>query len=425
MSNVLGNLISRGEGGYNSYNRGYAGDAHGQTIDLSTMTLAEVQTAQHLERHDSHRLFAVGKYQIIPDTMDGAVRSLHLDSNQKFTPELQDRVFADYLISEKRPAIASYIRGEPGSTLHGAQQAVSMEWASVDDPDTPERPYKAYIGIGNNHSSIRADQVAHALDQMRNEYQAGRVNGMTAAAAWDTATAGDEAASRAAPVRGIDHASGTTSAGHLLVQGAHGSAVHALQADLARLGYAGSRGQLIRADGYFGPETDHAVEAFQRAQHLTVDGKAGQETQVALQTALQNRASTRLDDVHNPDHGMYQQAVAGVQEAEAERRIAPGLHSRRLAAALVVAAKSEGVTRIDGVVLSEDGNRAFVEQTGSIPGINNKIAFVDTDKAIHATISQSTAALTQVNQRQHDLAAAEAQTLASRGLEPTAPVITR
>lgn len=188
MSNPLGDLISGGEGGYGSFNRGRAGDAHGMTIDFSDMTLAEVQAAQHLDRHDPNRLFAVGKYQIIPRTMDNAVEHLRLDPNQKFTPELQERIFADYLIAEKRPAIESYIRGDAGATLHGAQKAAAMEWASVDDPDTPGSPYKAYIGVGNNHSSIRANRIGDALNTMRAEYRTDIARGLKPDEAWSAVT---------------------------------------------------------------------------------------------------------------------------------------------------------------------------------------------------------------------------------------------
>ena len=188
MSNPLGDLISGGEGGYGSFNRGRAGDAHGMTIDFSDMTLAEVQAAQHLDRHDPNRLFAVGKYQIIPSTMDNAVEHLRLDPNQKFTPELQERIFADYLIAEKRPAIESYIRGDAGATLHGAQKAAAMEWASVDDPDTPGSPYKAYIGVGNNHSSIRANRIGDALNTMRAEYRTDIARGLKPDEAWSAVT---------------------------------------------------------------------------------------------------------------------------------------------------------------------------------------------------------------------------------------------
>jgi len=41
-------------------------------------------------------------------------------------------------------------------------------------------------------------------------------------------------------------------------------------------------------------------------------------------------------------------------------------------------------------------------QKGPLPGLNDKMAFVDTNTAIHITIAQSTAALSQVNQQLHE-----------------------
>jgi muramidase (phage lysozyme) len=135
MSNPLSEMIAGGESGsagYNAYNRGthgkqIAGADH--RIDFSSLTLGQVHAMQ-----DRGELFAVGKYQIIPDTMDGAVARMELDPNQKFTPELQEAIFSNYLITDKRPAVESYITGKPGATLEAAQRGLAAEWASIGDP---------------------------------------------------------------------------------------------------------------------------------------------------------------------------------------------------------------------------------------------------------------------------------------------------
>lgn len=65
MTNPLGDLISRGEGGYNSYNRG---TLHGrivpanQNIDFARMTLDELTRRQALSISSPDKVFAVGKY---------------------------------------------------------------------------------------------------------------------------------------------------------------------------------------------------------------------------------------------------------------------------------------------------------------------------------------------------------------------------
>jgi hypothetical protein len=106
--------------------------------------------------------------------------------------------------------------------------------------------------------------------------------------------------------------------------------------------------------------------------------------------------------------------------------VARSHRSRFATVVLSVAAKSEGITRIDSVILSEHGDRAFVEQKGSIPGINDKIASVETAKAIHiTTIAHGTAALVAANQQQHGSAPVNAQTSSPSAPEPTISSQTR
>jgi predicted chitinase len=117
----------------------------------------------------------------------------------------------------------------------------------------------------------------------------------------------------------------------------------------------------------------------------------------------------RIDHAGHPDHGLYEQALAGVHKAETERGIKPGLHSERLAAALVVAAKSEHITRIDRVTLNDNGERVFIQQTVGGLNVNDKLAFVDTKDATATTLTQSTVALAQVNQLQASAVQMQAQ----------------
>ena len=65
--------------------------------------------------------------------------------------------------------------------------------------------------------------------------------------------------------------------------------VRVLQLELQRLGYG------VSVDGVFGPGTLYAVEAFQRAHHLTPDGIVGNQTFIAL--AQTSRTASRGGDV--------------------------------------------------------------------------------------------------------------------------------
>jgi len=285
MTNPLYDLIARGESdtrGYNAYNRGTYRGEDGRDhmrkvtgpIDFSTMTLGQVQDRQHLPRNDENRLFAVGRYQLIPETMDEAVTLLHLDRNQPFTPQLQDRIFSEHLIVNKRPAVHDYIVGKPGATLEKAQHALAREWASFGDPDNQGSTHYPT----SNRASITTTQSANALNQMRQEYQTNIAKGISPDAAWQAVTA-------------IDPQQRQTQVAHLR-QGSHGQAVTDLQTQLQTLGYlkhTDAHGGPLPL-GTFGPATVQAVKAFQRDQHITpVNGMAGPKTLDALHKAIEKQ----------------------------------------------------------------------------------------------------------------------------------------
>lgn len=354
MSNPLSELLSRGEGGYGSYNRGRAGDAGGRTIDFSQMTLGEVQVLQHLPRRDPDRLFAVGKYQIIPGTMDMAVRGLRLDPNERFTPDLQERIFSDYLISVKQPGIRAYITGQPGATLRNAQIQLANEWASVAHPDTG---LSVHGGVGNNRASITADRAGDALNQMRTQYAANIEQGMSPQQAWRAVTATQPTQDRAqAPSDPASRQATPT----LLKQGSEGVEVRALQESLARLGYRGTDGQALRPDSDFGRNTDHAVRAFQRAHGLEpVDGKVGPDTRTALAQAAQHPL---LSEATHPNHGLY--AAIG-------RQLPAGTRPEAVAN-ITLQAVENGITTADRLArVDVRGSDVFVQ--GTVPGNKVKV----------------------------------------------------
>ena len=68
-----------------------------------------------------------------------------------------------------------------------------------------------------------------------------------------------------------------------LKPGAQGAQVRALQRSLAKLGFSPGK-----VDGGYGPHTEKALEAFQRAHALAVDGILGPKTLAALKKALRN-----------------------------------------------------------------------------------------------------------------------------------------
>jgi hypothetical protein len=119
-ADITGSYESDGAGGYEAVNQGGANDGH--TVvgysgpfgglhkgkKLTDLTLSEVMNLQYdpgygamsmQEWLDTGKLHAVGRYQFIGSTLKGLVQRMGISGNEKFTPELQDRLFANLLKS--------------------------------------------------------------------------------------------------------------------------------------------------------------------------------------------------------------------------------------------------------------------------------------------------------------------------------------
>lgn len=150
-----------------------------------------------------------------------------------------------------------------------------------------------------------------------------------------------------------------------LRNGSHGDAVFELQTQLAQLGYTNPAGGPLGVDGHFGPGTHFAVEAFQRAHGLSVDGVAGSYTKEAIANDLAQGATPRLDQSTHPDHALYLQVRTHVYRLDQELGRTSDIHSDNLAAGLTVAARRDGLLRVDQVALAEDGSRLWGAQRPS------------------------------------------------------------
>jgi len=183
-----------------------------------------------------------------------------------------------------------------------------------------------------------------------------------------------------------------------LHQGAKGTAVRELQTYLKAHGHTDARGSEIKVDGQFGPSTRHALESFQRSQDLEVTGVADRTTWNKLHEPTRTHvpaATASLDHPTHPDHGLFKQAQGGVRKLDAEVGRTSDQLSDNLAAALVVAARKEGVNRIDHISLSLDASKVFVMQ-GALDSPLKQIACVPTVDSLSTPIAQSTRALETV-----------------------------
>ena len=100
----LFDVIASGEGGYESVNRGVAGDTPGGAESVTGKKLADMTVGEVMQMQAEEKLFAVGKYQIIPDTMKGFVRTMNISMDDKFDAATQEK-FKKYVIDFKRPIV--------------------------------------------------------------------------------------------------------------------------------------------------------------------------------------------------------------------------------------------------------------------------------------------------------------------------------
>lgn len=155
-------LLRSGEGGWDSANRGTAGDTPSGVPGLSRMTLGQWKGLQ------SRGYNALGAYQFIPRTLKLAASELGLSDNTVMTPEVQGRLAVQLMVGSKRPNLASYLHGR-SNDIGAALDDLALEWASVHTRGGGT----AYRGIGGNAASIPRSRAQQVLQQARAAYLGG------------------------------------------------------------------------------------------------------------------------------------------------------------------------------------------------------------------------------------------------------------
>lgn len=180
----FGNLIAMKESSdnYNICNKTKGGYQLINNVKVVELTIEEVQKKQK-----DRDLFAVGRYQLIPNTLNDAVDKLTLDIDQKLDEEMQDKIFDEYLITVKRPNIIAYLEND--GSVEDAMYASAMEWASIgvqkgkrisdklvknDNKITKTIRYAEggesyYAGDGLNKAHITPEQIKTTLINSKNE----------------------------------------------------------------------------------------------------------------------------------------------------------------------------------------------------------------------------------------------------------------
>jgi len=137
-------VIAQGEGDYSSVNRGRAGDTPPGWVEaelgrpITEMTLEELRGHQggeaarcwSGEAPGQAGLFAVGRYQLIPCTLQLALRGVRgVPEDARYDEDTQDALGA-WLVLVKRRALGAYLLGH-SEDVTAAGQELAMEFASV------------------------------------------------------------------------------------------------------------------------------------------------------------------------------------------------------------------------------------------------------------------------------------------------------
>lgn len=173
---TLKHLIKVGESGkrgYNSYNRGSTRCAKSNraNLDISGMTLDQISYYQALPACHSSKLLAVGFYQDID--VRRCQRRLNLSGSTIYSPAIQDKCFALYLVGDKQPAISRWITTGQNQKIAG--HYASAEFAGLESP-LLGRGY--HDGNGNNKATVSAEKVMAALQNARAIYVKERAAGL-------------------------------------------------------------------------------------------------------------------------------------------------------------------------------------------------------------------------------------------------------
>ncbi|WP_339887634.1 PAAR-like protein [uncultured Flavobacterium sp.] len=162
----FGNLIAKVESrdDYNICNKTKGGLKIVRNVNVTNTKIKDIVKMQ-----EDRDIFAVGRYQLIPKTFEGAIKALGLDINLNLNEETQDRIFDDYLIKIKRPKIIKYL--ESNGTVEDAMYSSAQEWASIgvekgkkiSKNRIAEGDESYYAGDGLNKAHVTATQIKEAL----------------------------------------------------------------------------------------------------------------------------------------------------------------------------------------------------------------------------------------------------------------------
>ena len=207
IGGIVGKVIASHEsqgGRYDIFNRGTVGDYAWTSgyEDIGNRTIDEWRKLGALSGDNKAKRFAMGKYQIIPDTLGEVQKSLKLSGSTKLTPETQELMFLEHFI--KKTNIITAIKSGSSKDIGSATMKIAKIWASVGVPYATSRvaykkvnnksvAYTIYLkkdqsywsGTGGNKAHTPSALVVKALEDMNNDYKTLMSQGLSSEQAFE------------------------------------------------------------------------------------------------------------------------------------------------------------------------------------------------------------------------------------------------
>ena len=169
-SKPIRDLVASVESGgdYDAYNNGNAGSKGTIKYKPSDLTISKIKELQSIK--GPNRIFAVGKYQLIPETFKNMVRDLNLSPNDKFNAKTQEMA-GEWLILKGagyRKGLRNYFSLNNDGSEEFLQKAITdlaLEFASFPRYYQYKTNSTVYGGSAGNPAQAKfcAQDVAKAL----------------------------------------------------------------------------------------------------------------------------------------------------------------------------------------------------------------------------------------------------------------------
>lgn len=132
----------------------------------------------------------------------------------------------------------------------------------------------------------------------------------------------------------------------------------------------------------------------QDAHGVVVNGTDGNRYKMSAQ-GWEKNPPVLLNEKDHPGNALYKEAYAAVAKLDAQHHRKPDQQTEQIAAALAVAAREQGLKKIDHVVLSDDKTKAIAVE-GGLKSHHRHLTTVDTVQASNTPLAQSSAQWLQV-----------------------------